>query len=158
LRHRLGLLPVRDPDFERRTTLMPVCAAPIKAEVARFTLLDACGAPIYGDGSAQVTTDSFTEIQNSPNYEAGNRFLQRKANGDPCVSEEAPVCLNWIEQTVNLCTLDDDLIAIVTGEDPISSASDFIGVQFGDGLLNARFAKEVWQPVSGQGACDPEGN
>jgi hypothetical protein len=124
---------------------MPVCEAPIKAEVARFTLLDACGAPVFGDGSAQVTTDSFVEIQNAPNYEAGTRFLQRKANGEP---------------TVNLCTLDVDLIALVTGEDPIVSVAqaDFVGVQFGDGLLNARFSKEVWQPVAGQGACDAEGN
>jgi len=137
---------------------MPVCEAPIKAEVARFTLLDACGAPVFGDGSAQVTTDSFIEIQNSPNYEEGTRFLQRKANGEPCVNEQDPGFLNWVEQTVNLCTLDVDLIALVTGEDPIASATDFVGVQFGDGLLNARFSKEVWQPVAGQGACDAEGN
>ena len=139
---------------------MPVCEAPIKAEVARFTLLDACGAPVFGDGSAQVTTDSFVEIQNAPNYEAGTRFLQRKANGQPCVNEQDPGFLNWVEQTVNLCTLDVDLIALVTGEDPISDATlgDFVGVQFGDGLLNARFSKEVWQPVAGQGACDAEGN
>lgn len=136
---------------------MPVCASPIKAEVARFTLLDACGAPVLGDGSAQVTTDSFVDIQNSPNYEAGQRFLQRKANGTPCVNEQDPGFLNWIEQTVNLCTLDVDLIGVVTGEDMISSDTDFIGVQFGDGLLNARFSKEVWQPVSGQGACNEDG-
>lgn len=137
---------------------MSVCASPIKAQVARFTLLNQCGVPVTGDGSAQVTTDSFTEIQNSPNYEAGTRFLQRKANGEPCVNEQDPGFLNWIEQTVNLCTLDVDLIAMVTGEDPISSADDFVGVQIGTGLLNARFSKEVWQPVSGEGACDPEGN
>lgn len=137
---------------------MPVCEAPIKAEVARFTLLDACGAPVFGDGSAQVTTDSFIEIANAPNYEAGTRFLQRKANGEPCVNEQDPGFLNWVEQTVNLCTLDVDLIALVTGEDPIVSDTDFVGVQFGDGLLNARFSKEVWQPVAGQGACDAEGN
>lgn len=136
---------------------MPVCEAPIKAEVARFTLLDACGAPVLGDGSAQVTTDSFVEIANAPNYEAGTRFLQRKANGQPCVNEQDPGFLNWVEQTVNLCTLDVDLIALVTGEDPISSATDFVGVQFGEGLLNARFSKEVWQPVAGQGACDETG-
>lgn len=140
---------------------MSVCASPIKAEVARFTLLDQCGVPITGPGSAQVVTDSFTEITNTPNYESGTRFLQRKANGEPCVNEQDPGFLNWVEQTTNLCTLDVDLIAMVTGEDTINEGSadpEFIGVQFGEGLLNAKFSKEVWQPVSGEGACDPEGN
>lgn len=137
---------------------MPTCASPIKAEVARFTLEDQCGRPLTGEGSAQVTTDSFTEITNSPNYEQGQRFLLRKANGQPCVNTIDAAFLNWVEQTVNLCTLDVDLIAMVTGEMPISSDTDFVGVTFGTGLLNSRFSKEVWQPVTGEGACDPEGN
>lgn len=139
---------------------MSVCESPIKAEVARFTLLDECGIPVTGEGSAQVTTDSFTEITMTPNYEEGQRFLQRKANGEPCVNEQEAAFLNWIEETTNLCTLDVDLIAMVTGEDPIVSVAqnDFVGVQFGTGLLNARFSKEVWQPVTGAGACDAEGN
>lgn len=137
---------------------MPVCASPIKGEVVRFTLLDQCGAPIFGEGSAQVTTDAWTEITATPNYEDGTRFLQRKANGEPCVNEQDPSFLNWVEQTSNFCTLDVDLIALVFGEQPIASATDFVGVTFGDGLLNARFSKEIWQPVSGDGACDASGN
>lgn len=137
---------------------MSVCESPIRGEVARFTLLDQCGVPVTGPGSAQVTTDAWTEITNTPNYEEGTRFLQRKANGRPCVNERDAGFLNWIEETTNLCTLDVDLIAMVFGDEPIQSADDFVGVTFGEGLLEARFSKEIWQPVAGEGACDAEGN
>lgn len=139
---------------------MSVCANPIRGEVARFTLLDACGVPVTGDGSAQVATDAWTEITITPNYEDGTRLLQLKANGEPCVNEQGPSFLNWIDEVTNLCTLDVDLIALVFGEDPIVSTAeaDFVGVQFGTGLLNARFSKEVWQPVAGEDACDADGN
>jgi hypothetical protein len=137
-----------------------VCANPIRGEIVRFTLLDACGVPVTGDGSAQVTTDAWTEITITPNYEDGTRLLQLKANGEPCVNEQGPSFLNWIDEVTNLCTLDVDLIALVFGEDPIVSTAeaDFVGVQFGTGLLNARFSKEIWQPVAGEDSCDAEGN
>jgi len=135
-----------------------ICASPIRGEVARFTLLNSCGVPVTGDGSAQVTTDSWTEITATPNYEDGTRLLQLKANGQPCVNEQGPSFLNWVDEVTNLCTLDVDLIALVFGEDPIVDGSDFSGVTFGDGLLNARFSKEIWQPVAGEDACDVEGN
>ena len=137
---------------------MSICANPIRGEVARFTLLDACGAPVTGDGSAQVTTDAWTEITVTPNYEDGTRLLQLKANGQPCVNEQEPSFLNWVDEVTNLCTLDVDLIALVFGDDPIVDGSEFSGVTFGTGLLSARFSKEIWQPVAGEDACDASGN
>jgi hypothetical protein len=139
-----------------------LCAAPIKAQVARFTLVDVCGVPITGDGSAQITSDSFTEIQNTPNYEEGQRFLLRKANGEPCVNERDAGFFNWLQQQVMLCSMDPDLLAAVTGEPVIEdfsedSAGAHTGVIFGEGLLENHFSLEVWQPVSGEGACDPTG-
>lgn len=136
---------------------MTRCATPIKAQVARFTRVNECGVPITGPLSAQVTTDSFTEIANSPNYEEGQRFLLRKANGEPCVNQRDPGFFNWIEQTTTLCTLDPDLIAMVTGEQLISESDENIGTTLGEGLLTARFSKEVWQPMAGEGACSPTG-
>lgn len=138
------------------------CVSPIKAQVARFTLVDICGVPIRGPGSAQITTDAFTEIGNTPNYEEGQRFLLRKANGEPCVNQRDPGFFNWLEQTTTLCTLDPDLFAAVTGEPIIedldaSTLGDHTGVIFGEGLLDNHFSLEVWQPVSGEGACDPTG-
>lgn len=137
---------------------MSVCASTVKAEVARFTLTDICGAPITGPGSAQVTTDSFTEIGMTPNYEAGQRFLLRKANGEPCVNTIDASFLNWVDEVTTLCTIDVDLITMVTGQDPILDGAEFTGTVFGDSLITSHFSKEVWQPVYGEGACDVEGN
>lgn len=136
---------------------MTLCATPIKAQVARFTLVDECGVPITGAGSAQVTSDSFTQIENAPNYEEGQRYLLRKANGSPAVNQRDSGFFNWIEQTVTLCTLDPDLIAMVTGEQLIEDSTVNIGTTLGEGLLVARFSLEVWQPMAGEGACDPSG-
>jgi len=133
------------------------CATPIKAQVARFTRDDECGVPITGALSAQVTSDSFTQIENALNYEEGQRYLLRKANGEPCVNQRDPGFFNWIEQTVTLCTLDPDLIAMVTGEDLVTDSNDSVGTTLGEGLLTARFSLEVWQPMAGEGACDPSG-
>lgn len=141
---------------------MTECVAPIKAEVVRFTLTNECGVPITGEDSAQVTTDGFTQIVNTPNYETGQRFLLRKANGQPCVNQRDPGFFNWLQQVTTICTLDPDLLAMVTGDhllvDAMASGGPAgIGVAFGEGLLTQRFSKEVWQPVSGEGACDETG-
>lgn len=138
---------------------MTQCVSPIKAEVARFTLVDECGVPILGSGSAQITVDAFTQITNTPNYEEGQRFLLRKANGEPCVNQRDPGFFNWLVQVTTLCSLDPDLLAAVTGDHVLTSTvgAESIGVAFGEGLLTRRFSKEVWQPVSGEGACDPGG-
>lgn len=137
---------------------MSVCASPIQGEVIRLTLLNNCGDPVFGPGSAQATTDAWTEVTATPNYEEGTRFLSTRANGRPCVNEMAPSFLNWVELATTLCTLDVDLIALAFGEQPIASGTDFVGVTFGEGVLNARYSFELWQPVSGDGECDEEGN
>lgn len=137
--------------------MVTICATPIKAQTLRVTLLDICGVPIFGEESAQITSDSFTMVENSPNYEEGQRFLLRKANGAPCVNERDAGFLNWIQQTVTLCTLDPDLIAVVTGDDLVTDGDDNIGVIFGEGLLDSRFSLELWQPVVGEEACTPGG-
>lgn len=133
------------------------CAAPIKAEVIRITALDECGVPITGVSSAQVVLDTFTEIENSPQYEDGQRFLLKKANGQPCVNEKDPSFLNWLEQAITLCTLDPSAIALVTADRLITDGVTGTGVAFSDALLQGRYSVEAWQPVSGSDACVPGG-
>lgn len=133
------------------------CASPIKAEVIRITRLDACGVPVTGASSAQIVSDSFTSVENSPQYEEGQRFLQRKANGEPCVNQRDAGFFNWLQQTVNVCSLDPDMIVVVTGERLITDGVTGTGVALGEGLLTARFSLELWQPIAGEGACDASG-
>jgi len=133
--------------------MVAVCASPINAEVVRFTRLDACGVPVTGVTSMQVTMDAFTEIQVSPNYEEGQRFLLRKANGQPCVNQKGAGFLNWAEFTVTVCSIDPSALVLVTGDRLISNGVTGIGAAFGEGLLSTHFSMEVWQPVAGSSAC-----
>lgn len=137
--------------------MVAICVSPIKAEVIRVTRLDVCGVPVTGATSAQVTLDAFTEVKNSPDYEDGQRFLLRKANGQPCVNQKDPGFLNWIEQEITLCTLDPTLLALVSADRLISNSTTGTGVGVGEGLLNGHYSVEVWQPVAGSSACSGVG-
>ena len=134
------------------------CVSVIKALVIRATLLDSCGIPLTGVGSAQVTTAGFVKVENSPNYEDGERYLSKRADGAPCINEQDAGFLNYVEQTITVCTLDPDLFGLVTG-DPIitTDATNNTGVIHGGGVLSTRFSLETWQPVAGEGACDESG-
>ena len=135
------------------------CVSVIKALVVRLTLLDACGVPVTGAGSAQVVTAGFTKVENTPNYEDGERYLQKRADGSACINEQSAGFLNWLEQAVTLCTLDPDLIALITGDPLITTGvTNNTGVIHGGGLLNTRFSMETWQPVAGAGACAADGS
>lgn len=139
------------------TLFTSTCAAPIKAEVIRVIHLDACGLPVTGSGTNQYAVfEAFTEVQNSPQYEDGQRYLQKKANGQPCVNQKDPSFLNWIEQTVNLCSLDPSVLSLVTSYSKIA-AGPTTGVQFDDDLLDRRFSLELWTPVAGASACTSAG-
>lgn len=142
--------------------MVALCGTPLKAEVIRLTRLDICGNPVFGSGSAQLVSDGFTSVQNSPNYEDGQRFLQRKANGDACVNEIDDPLFNWLDQTVMFCTLDPDAIVIGTGADlvttDIEGTPTATGAQWSKGLVRARFSMELWSRAAGNLACDPEGN
>lgn len=135
-----------------------LCFSPIQAEVIRITSLDECGIPVTGASGGQAVLDAFTEIANSPNYEEGQRFLLRKANGEPCVNQKGAGFFNWLTQTTTLCTLDPTVMAIVTGDRLITNGVTGTGVAFGSsGLLDQNYSVEVWQPVSGANACDEGG-
>lgn len=135
------------------------CYAPIKARTIRLTKLDVCGVPVTGATSAQVVTDGFTRIANSPQYEEGERFLVLNADGSPCINQKDPNFLNWFQSTIDFCSIDPEGINIITGEQLITTGAPATGtgMVFGEGQLTARFALEAWQRVAGAGACDPSG-
>lgn len=134
------------------------CVSPIQARVARFIKLDVCGNPVTGASSAVVVTDGFVSIEPSPQYQDGEEHTQRKANGALCVYQKDASELTRVDLTINFCILDPDAIVIQTGERLLTTASvTGTGVAYGEGLLTARHSLEVWQPVTGLGACDASG-
>jgi hypothetical protein len=134
------------------------CAAAIKGRLMRVIKLDTCGIPVSGVGGGVVTSDGFISIKSTPQYEDGAEFIQRNANGALCVNEKDAPQLKRVELEVMLCTMDPDLIVIVTGDRLLSTSATGTGVAFGEGLVTVRFSLETWQNVTGPAACDPGGS
>jgi len=135
--------------------------APIKAKVIRLVKLDTCGNPVTGASSAMLVAKGFTQVQISPDYEEGQEFLTKLADGTPCVNQKDPSFLKRMGIEGHFCLLSPDAIQIMTGETEIFTGSGSLtgtGMMFGTDVLTARYSLELWQPVAGTAACDPSGN
>jgi hypothetical protein len=132
----------------------------IKAKIIRVIKLDACGVPVTGASSAKLVTRSFTQVAISPDYEEGEEFLTKLADGTPCVNQKDPSFLKRMGIEAHFCTLNPDLISIMTGETEIFTGSGPVtgtGIMFGTDVLDDHFSLELWQPVAGRGRCDASG-
>jgi hypothetical protein len=132
--------------------------APIKARVIRLVKLDVCGNPVTGSTSAQWVGKGFTEVQVSPDYEEGEEFLTKLADGTLCVNQKDANSLKRAGIEGHFCTLSPDMIQMMTGETEILTGSGTVtgtGMMFGTSITDDRFSMELWQPVSGTGVCDP---
>jgi len=132
--------------------------APIKARVKRVVKLDTCGNPVTGTSSAMVVAKGFTQVQVSPDYEEGTEFLTKLADGSACVNQKDPAFLKRAGLEMHFCVLSPDFVTLATGETQILTGSGTVtgtGNMFGTDPLTNRFSLELWQPVSGMGACDP---
>ncbi len=135
--------------------------APIKGRVIRIVKLDVCGNPVTGASSAMLVSKSFTSIQMSPDYEEGEEFITKLADGTLCVNEKDPASLKRVGLEMHFCTLDSDLVTLTTGETQILTGSGSVtgtGNMFGEDVLDDHFSLEVWQNVAGAGNCDPTGS
>lgn len=134
------------------------CVSPIQARVARLIKLDVCGNPVTGASSSVVVTDGFISIEPEPQYLDGEEHTQRKANGALCVYQKDPAELTRVDVTTNFCVLDPDALVLITGERLLTTGTTTgTGVAYGEGVQTARHSLEVWQPITGAGACDPSG-
>ena len=136
-----------------------ICVAPIKARVMRLIKLDECGVPVSGADSAVSVFGGFISVAVSPQYEEGTEYIQKTANGDLCVNAKDPNELKRVNLTITVCTIDPDMIVITTGERLLTDGvpATGTGVAYGEGTLTGRYSLELWQPISGAGACTPGG-
>lgn len=135
------------------------CVTPIKASVIRLIKLDSCGVPVTGASSSVVTFNGFVSVAVTPDYEEGQEFIQKRADGSLCVSDKDPNELKRVSLDVEVCTLDPDLQVIASGERLLTDGAPATGtgVAYGEGQLTARFSLELWQPIAGANACSPGG-
>lgn len=135
------------------------CVTPIKASVIRFIKLDQCGVPVSGASSAVAVFNGFISVAATPDYEEGEEFILKRADGSLCVNEKDPNELKRVGLEVEVCTLDPDVQVIVSGERLLTAGAPATGtgVAYGEGQLLSRYSMELWQPIAGANACSPGG-
>lgn len=135
------------------------CYTPIKGRVMRVVQLTECGVPVTG--SSVVVMSGFTQVQSSAQYEEGDEFLTKTADGALCVNEKDADILKRFQITMSLCSIDPGLVARVVSPARLLTASESptgTGLAFAEGLSTSHFSLEVWQRVAGSSACDASGN
>lgn len=137
-----------------------ICAAPIKGTMMRMVKVDACGVPVTGASSLVVVTKGFVQVEMEPQYEDGEEFFERIADGTACVNEKDDPILKRIQNTIQYCEIDPIMAAYIASmrlldvtEPPVTGT----GFAMSEGAPTNRYSLEVWQRVAGSGACDASG-
>jgi hypothetical protein len=126
----------------------------------RIVKVDACGNPVTGTGSLVVVTKGFVQVQNEPQYEDGEEFFERTADGTPCVNQKDDPVLKRFQLTIDFCEVNTTAFAYITSARELTSGGAGVtglGMAFAEGQPTNRYSLEVWQKVAGSGACDATG-
>lgn len=133
------------------------CLPQVQACAMRVTRIDASGVPTPG-ASSMYTTDAFTQIQLTPQYEDGDEVTQKNACGAVCINYKSPPSFKRIDIQITLCTPDPQLMelllagTVLTSGARVGFAAPAIGVisaaaQNGVGI-------EVWAKRIRNGSLD----
>lgn len=136
------------------------CYTPIKARVLRLTVLDECGVPYCGDDprAAQILATGFTQVQQQAQYDTGTEHIVRTADAELCVNDKDPDALKRMDLTIDFCVVNPAIIANTAAPSRMLTTGQVAtGFALSEGMARQRWSLEVWQRVSGRGACDPTG-
>jgi hypothetical protein len=125
--------------------------------MARFTLLDVCGAPVSSP-CGSITTDGFISVEAKANLFEPDAIEVAKASGQLCASDQACSQLKWYDLAITLCQVNPELLALLTGNTVIDdwTGTNPVGYEIGSQATCPNFALELWTTVLGQ-ACPPGG-
>lgn len=126
-----------------------LCDSPIQGLILRITSLSACGVPTTGTGSAQLVMDGFIQVQDSPQYDTGDRKISRKANGTLCRNFKTPDQYTNDELTIDFCVWNPGVIVNTIGARLLTATSSPTGTGVAHGtwanVTAAHWSLEVWQ-------------
>lgn len=135
-------------------------AVPIKGKVMRIVSLDSCANPITGT-SLVVVSRGFIQVQAEPQYEDGEQHRQRLADGTLCVNEDDDDELTNVMLTIDFCGVCPSVSQITNGARLLGLTGPPVtgtGAAYAEGPITERWSLELWQLVTGRGACDASGN
>ncbi len=133
---------------------------PIKGTHYRIVKLDACGNPVTGTGSMVVVSKGFVQVQMEPQYEDGEEFFERTADGTPCVNQKDDPVLKRMQLQIEFCEINTTGVSYIASARELTANAAGVtgtGFAFSEGSPSNRYSLEVWQKVAGSGACDPTG-
>lgn len=126
----------------------------------RVVRVDACGIPVTGSGSLVIVSKGFVQVQNEPQYEDGEEFFERTADGTVCVNQKDDPVLKRFQCTIDFCEVNTTMFSYISSARELTVGAAGVtgsGFAFAEGSPTNRYSLEVWQRVAGSGACDASG-
>jgi hypothetical protein len=101
-------------------------ASAVAGMAIRLTRLGADGAPIIG-ASASYVTKKFVSLGFTPEYETGDEFTTKAADGTVCASWKAPDTLKRVTLSIALCDPDPEFTEMIAGGTLLSAGGKSVG-------------------------------
>ncbi len=133
------------------------CFKPFKIPRVRATLVDACGLPVTGDGSMEVTTDGIITVEQTANLQDMDDFYEKNGDGAFCIEEVDPEILKWYDLTLTFCNVDPELVYLLTKSALLLSDAPTpvaVGNRSSEGnIALVNFSFEGWTRLANQADC-----
>lgn len=101
-------------------------ASSISGVSIRASKLDATGKIVVGAKSSYVL-DTFISVSFTPEYEDGDEFVQKGANGTVCTTFKAPDTLKRVTLEIAVCNPDPEFSEITSGGLLLTETADTVG-------------------------------
>lgn len=137
-----------------------ICFTPIKGRVLRIVALDECGVPLCGTDAdtALIVASGFTQVQQQADYDTGAEHILRTADSELCVNEKDPDAFKRMNLTIDFCVIDPGIVVTTVAPSRLMQTNNQgTGFALGEGISRKHWSLELWQRVTGPGACDPQG-
>lgn len=89
-------------------------ASSVSGAVIRLTRLQADGSLVVGP-SASYVSKQFISLSFTPEYETGDEFTSKAADGTPCVTFKAPDTLKRVTLSIAICNPDPEFTEMIAG-------------------------------------------
>lgn len=132
------------------------CLKFVRGRAARFTRLNGCGVPVYGDTST-VTTKGIVTVGFTANISSGDEINVTNFAGETCVRDTPAPELTGYTLDISFCEVDPELYALATGQSVVVDAfGNAVGfeVDTSKSSLDTAFALEVWAGAPAQRCAD----
>lgn len=132
-------------------------ASSIAGAAIRVTRLNADGTLVTSASASYVMT-SFISVSFTPEYEEGDEFTQKDANGSVCVTYKAPDTLKRMTLEVAICNPDPEFTELVSGGQILATGGATMGYAAPEAGVDANpngVALEVWSRAIQNGKNAP---